>query len=56
MKLKIDLRESVYLIGETFHQILSNKYVLPVLFYNLRDFKLNLRDNTLLVLDEVFIF
>jgi len=54
-------RENIYLIGHTSHQLVgcklpSNKEVLNVLFYNLREVKLSIRDSARLVIDEVLIF
>jgi hypothetical protein len=61
MATKRHLRESIYLIGHTSHQLFgcklpSNKEVLRVLFYNLREVKLSVRDSARLVINEVLIF
>jgi len=52
------LRDNIYWIGHTSHQLFgcklpSNKEVLKVLFYNLREVKLSVRDSARLVIDEV---
>lgn len=52
---------NIYLIGSVQNQIIgsklpSNKQVITVLFYNLREVKLNLRDSARLVIKETVIF
>jgi len=61
MTTKRHLRENIYLKGHTLHQLFgckwsSNKEILRVLFYNLREVKLNVRDSARLVIDKVLIF
>lgn len=58
---KINLRENIYLIKHTTHQLFgcklpSNKQVLRVLFHNMRKVNLSLRDSARLVIEEVIIF
>lgn len=57
---KINLRENIYLIKHTTHQLFgcklpSNKQVLRVLFHNMREVKLSLRDSARLAIEEVII-
>jgi len=52
---------NIYLIGSVQNQIIgsklpSNRQVISVLFYNLREVKLNLRDSAKLVIKETVIF
>jgi hypothetical protein len=61
MQSKINIRRSIYLIGTTSHQLVrcklsSNKQVLSVLFFNIREVKLSLRESVRLVIDETLIF
>uniref|UniRef100_A0A2S2QNU3 Uncharacterized protein n=1 Tax=Sipha flava TaxID=143950 RepID=A0A2S2QNU3_9HEMI len=61
MQSKINICRSIYLIGTTSHQLVgcklpSNKQVLSVLFFNIREVKLSLRESVRLVIDETLIF
>jgi len=61
MQSKTNIRRSIYLIGNTSHQLVgcklpSNKQVLSVLFFNIREVKLSLRESARLVIDETLIF
>ena len=61
MENKINIRRRIYLIGTSSHQLVgcklpSNKQVLSVLFFNIREVKLSLRESARLVIDETLIF
>ncbi|KAE9539939.1 hypothetical protein AGLY_005191 [Aphis glycines] len=61
MDSKINIRRRIYLIGASSHQLVgcklpSNKQVLSVLFFNIREVKLSLRESARLVIDETLIF
>ncbi|XP_050524055.1 uncharacterized protein LOC126895832 [Daktulosphaira vitifoliae] len=61
MSHKVNLRKQIYLLGHTVNQIFgcklpSNIQVLRVLFHNIREVKLSIRDSARLVIDEVLIF
>lgn len=61
MENKKNLRKSIYLIGNSSHQLVgcklpSNKQVLSVLFFNIREVNLSVRDSARLVIDETLIF
>jgi len=61
MESKINLRKRIYLIGTSSHQLVgcklpSNKQVLSVLFFNIREIMLSLSESVRLVIDETLIF
>jgi len=61
MESKVNIRKRIYLIGNSSHQLVgcklpSNKQVLSVLFFNIREVKLSVRESARLVIDETLIF
>lgn len=61
-KVRLRKDDSVYLLGSVCDQVIcggklpSNRQALSVLFFNIRNVKLTLRDSSALVIDEIFIF
>ncbi|XP_050546043.1 uncharacterized protein LOC126908175 [Daktulosphaira vitifoliae] len=61
METKRNSRKSIYLIGNSSHQLVgcklpSNRQVLSVLFFNIREVNLSVLDSARLVIDETLIF
>lgn len=58
---KVNIRKRIYLIGYSSYQLVgyklpSNKQVLLVLFFNIREIMLSVRESARLVIDETLIF